>query len=294
MTFRPMLAGKADLGRLKFPVLASRKIDGIRCLIRDGVALGRSLKPLPNKHLQALLGRPELNGLDGEIVVGPANSPTAYRDTNSGVMSIEGVPDLTYLVFDRWDLPGDTFEDRLAAAFPPTVDHDAVKLLIHRYVTRMDELRAFQARVLAEGYEGVMLRSCDGPYKNGRSSTNEGYLLKLKEFTTSEALVVGLIEEMANLNEATTNALGFTERSSHRENKVGKSRLGALQVRDTVTGVEFAIGTGFTAADRESLWNDPPIGRVVSYSHFEIGTKDLPRFPVFRGFREDIDMEVKP
>ena len=38
----------------------------------------------------------------------------------------------------------------------------------------------------------------------------------------------------------------------------------------------------------------PYAGRVVSYSHFEIGTKDLPRFPVFRGFREDIDMEVKP
>lgn len=49
----PMLATAVEnLDVLKYPVLVSPKLDGIRCLIIDGVAMSRSLKPIPNKHVQ--------------------------------------------------------------------------------------------------------------------------------------------------------------------------------------------------------------------------------------------------
>lgn len=68
--------------------------------------------------------------------------------------------------------------------------------------------------------------------------------------------------------------------------------LGALLVRDTVTGVEFSIGTGFTQADREELWANRTtlVGQFVKYKSFDIGVKDKPRFPVWLGMRNKEDI----
>jgi DNA ligase-1 len=60
---RPMLACKDATG-LKFPLLASAKIDGVRALVKDGKVLSRSLKPIPNRHVQEMFG--SLEGADGE------------------------------------------------------------------------------------------------------------------------------------------------------------------------------------------------------------------------------------
>jgi len=54
--FKPILAGKLTPNTvLQFPVLASTKLDGIRCCITNGIAVSRTLKPIPNKHIQELL-----------------------------------------------------------------------------------------------------------------------------------------------------------------------------------------------------------------------------------------------
>jgi DNA ligase-1 len=69
---RPILAEKiepSELENLKYPVLVSPKLDGIRCLIVDGKALSRSFKPIPNLFIQSLLSKQEFNGLDGELVL---------------------------------------------------------------------------------------------------------------------------------------------------------------------------------------------------------------------------------
>ena len=73
MHLKPMLAGKATDDQIekllaKGPMEASFKLDGIRCMIQDGVALSRSLKPIRNKHVQSVIGRKEFNGFDGESV----------------------------------------------------------------------------------------------------------------------------------------------------------------------------------------------------------------------------------
>ena len=43
-----MLAGKAVLADVQFPVLASPKLDGVRILMVGGKALTRTFKPIPN------------------------------------------------------------------------------------------------------------------------------------------------------------------------------------------------------------------------------------------------------
>ena len=77
---KPMLAGKATdeqiekLFESKSEMYASPKLDGIRCMIQDGVALSRSLKPIRNEFIQSILSNPMFDGLDGEIISG---DPTA-------------------------------------------------------------------------------------------------------------------------------------------------------------------------------------------------------------------------
>jgi DNA ligase-1 len=281
--FKPMLAGKVE-GAVRFPVLASAKLDGVRCIIIDGVAMSRSLKPIPNAYVQKKIGLKKYNGLDGELIVGPPGAPDAYRKTVSAVMSEDGEPNFTFRIFDNYLVSGG-FSDRFETLYKHEGAH--VTVVKHRLIQDSEELDAYEAKMLEQGMEGVMIRDPRGPYKFGRSSTREGYLLKLKRFEDSEAEIIGVEELMHNANEAKTNALGHTERSSHKANLVGMGVMGALNVRDLKTGVEFSIGTGFDAKDRAAKWK---LGTIVKYKFFAGGSKDRPRFPVYVGIRDKRDM----
>ena len=65
--FKCMLATDADLGKLRFPLLASAKLDGVRPVVRDGVVFSRSNKPIPNAYVQKLFNKH--THFDGELIV---------------------------------------------------------------------------------------------------------------------------------------------------------------------------------------------------------------------------------
>lgn len=289
---KPLLAATLeDVKDMKIPSLVSPKLDGIRVLIIDGVAVSRNLKPIRNKHIQTILGDAKYNGLDGEIVVGGGGDSDLFRKTSSGVMSEDGIPDFVYHVFDKWDVDA-PFTTRLAKAGEVcgrSDSHPAIQLLEHIAILNPTALTTYEEETLAEGYEGVMLRDPMGLYKQGRSTLREGTLLKLKRFLQEEATVTGFIERMHNANEAKTNALGRTERSTHKENMVGRNDLGALEV--TRNGVSFSIGSGFTDVERAEIWNNKEkyLGKLVTFKFMAYGDYDAPRFPVFKGFRDQAD-----
>lgn len=287
---KPLLASSYDPRYpLQFPLVASPKIDGMRCLIKGGKALSRSLKPIPNLHTQFLLSSNTLEGLDGELVVGSATDNNVMQATTSGMMSIEGNPDVTYFVFDRWDCPNVQYLDRLERI--KSINLNYVKILEHTIVNNINELNKFEVDCLTAGYEGVMVRDPRGLYKYGRSTAKEGILLKIKRFDDAEARVIGFEERQHNENEAKTNALGRTERSSAKEGKTPAGDLGAL-VCETTDGIVFKIGTGFSGNKRLELWSDREklIGQLVKYKYFATGIKEAPRFPVFICFRPEIDL----
>jgi DNA ligase-1 len=303
--FKPMLAAKLeDVGPLQFPLLASPKLDGVRAVILNGVVLSRSLKPIPNKHVQALFGRPELEGLDGELCVGPANAKDLMQRTMSGVMSSDGTPDVCFHVFDlandpgvfcgRDDRLGDRVEELTRGCLFPLVH------VLQDIIENEGDLAAYEAEQLAAGYEGVMLRDPQGLYKQGRCGKKQPWLVKVKRFVDDEAIVIGVEELMHNDNPAETNELGRTKRSTHQANKRPAGVLGAL-VCMTKGGVTFNIGTGFTAAQRASYYGDHCddialggvglVGRIAKFKHFQnAGVKDAPRFPVFLCFRDPRDL----
>lgn len=297
--FKPMLSATVDdATKLRFPLLASNKLDGVRAIVRNGVLVSRNLKPIPNHHVQQLFGRSELEGLDGELIMGDPADPAAFRLTSSAVMSHEGEPAVTFYVFDLVIPDPDlTFSARLAIlqAKLKELKRRDVKLLDQATVHGQDELDAFETLSLDRGYEGVMLRSASGLYKHGRSTFKEHGLMKLKRFADAEAKVLGFEEQLHNANEATTNALGAKERSTKKAGMVGKGTLGALKVvglNGPYKGVEFNIGSGFDDAQRADIWNNQKawVNQTVKYKYFPIGSKTAPRFPVFLGVRNKADM----
>lgn len=287
--FKCMLAVDADLSKVRFPVLASPKLDGIRATVRNNVVYSRSNKPIPNRYIQAKLGK--FDGLDGELVVGPANAHDVMRQTMSGVMSEDGEPDFKFHCFDLLDDLNDTYSNRLHALQRRLPKSPHVLLHQQEIIHTLEQLLTFEAQVLDQGYEGLILRNPLGPYKQGRSTVKEGYLLKVKRFVDSEALVIGFEERMHNANEATVSELGRTKRSSHKAGLVGRGDLGALACR-SADGVEFSIGTGFDDDQRAAIWNNRAefLGKFAKFKYFPVGVKEAPRHPVFLGWRDVRDM----
>lgn len=299
--FRPMLSATYENGmQLNYPLLASQKLDGVRCIIRDGVAVSRKLLPFPNKHLQSLLANPEFEGLDGEIIVGDPFAPDCFRKTQSFTSSIDKIEDFTFHVFDYINHPTHSFEIRLKMvkgttfAYLPKIKVrlqklDFITAVPHQWITCEEDLDAYEAEILSKGGEGIMLRDPSGLYKFGRSTLKEGWLMKVKRFHDSEATIIGFEEQMHNANEAQQSELGLTKRSHEKAGMVPAGTLGALVVRDG--DIEFNIGTGMDAALRQEIWDNRRVylSKLVKYKYFPSGGKSKPRHPVFLGFRDEID-----
>jgi len=293
----PMLAAAADLKKIQYPVLGFPKIDGIRAVIHDKRPLSRKLITLPNKFIQGFFSHDHFQGLDGELVVGAPNDPLCIKHTTSGVMSHDGAPDFTFYVFDKWDASGGYGERYIAALNQVLGDAcgPRVRLLKSKVLENEDDLLVYESGALDEGYEGIIVRDGFAPYKHGRSTVREGGLLKLKRFLDSEALVLEVIEEQFNGNEAQKDNLGRTKRSSAKAGKAGKARAGALRVRDIHHGWEFEIGTGLTDADKAEWWAWWQLGstrptRYVKYKFFPVGMQERPRHPVYLSWRHPIDV----
>jgi DNA ligase 1 len=299
MNHKPMLAVDCgDLSNLTFPLIASPKLDGVRCIITPNGATARSLKPIPNARVQDILrGLPI--GLDGELMVGPPTAPDVYRKTVSVVMSDDKPIDgLVFHVFDMQTSGDYVSREKQVRAAVPVLAGEYVKAVPSVQVDCLGSLERLEEKWTAAGYEGVILRLPWGPYKHGRSTWKEGFLLKLKRFVDGEAEVIGVTELMHNGNEAKTNELGRTARSHKKAGLVGAGVMGTLQVRDVKTGVEFEIGTGFTAEERKVIWeawqlyapySAEKLPRLAKYKHFPVGAKDKPRHPVFIGWRARLD-----
>lgn len=304
MITKPMLAARCtDVSKIKFPVLATPKIDGIRCLRINGYSVSRTFKRIPNKYIQQQMqGLPD--GLDGELIINGE-----FQKTTSGVMSRDGEPDFKYCVFDNTLSPvgvGYTYQERLSALslmFNRTITGETLRTtpivpqlpvfccnIPARYLYNLNKLQEYESEMLALGHEGIIIRQPDSPYKCGRSTEREGYLVKLKRFKDAEAEVIGFEEQMENTNELKKDELGHAKRSTHKEGMIGKNTLGKFVVKSEFGVFRIGTGVGLTDKLRKTIWCNQHryLGRGITYKYQEIGTKNLPRCPIFKGFREDM------
>lgn len=287
---KPMLAcsTQPNLDELTYPIYASFKLDGIRCTTPNDLVLSRKLKPIPNKFVQAQLkGMPV--GFDGELMV-----QGNFNHLSSSIMSFDGEPDFVYFVFDLCDQPANmTFEQRqeklkeyvaeLGKCLP------RVAVVAQRLCTSAEEVRKYYDIAIASGYEGLILRSPKGLYKEGRSTLKQQWMLKLKPVEDTEAIVSSFTELMHNDNEAVVNEVGDQERNKQQSGMRGGDMLGALVCVDK-DGHIVNIGSGFTTEQRIEIWQnkDKYLGRSVTFKFQERTPDGSYRFPVFKAFREDL------
>lgn len=304
----PMLAVDYDSSRLSYPRSASPKLDGWRGVIHGGKVTARSGKPFRNKWTQSLFGIAALEGLDGEFVVGAHNAPNVFNLTDAGMKKFEGEPDVRFYVFDIYDAPeGMDYTDRLKEAAERVKNfndwarsnelmYGRVILLPQTMIYSEAQLEDYEATQLEEGFEGVMLRDVGSPYKYGRATLNQGYLLKVKRWKHDEARIVGFKEQMSNGNEAFLDELGRTKRTSHAENLTPTGMLGSFTCEgDKWPGQQFDVSCGsVTHADKLAMWDkrETYLNETVRFKHLPHGAKDKPRHGIFAGFRSAEDLET--
>lgn len=284
-----------DLNTLQYPVWVLPKLDGIRCVVNNGVPLSRTLKRIPNKHVQAVFAKhPYLHGADGELIVGDVTSKSVYRDTNSFVMAHDKVSEFKYYIFDVWSSCS-TYHSR-AYQLDEWIRKEKLPDFCHIVSREMcytpEDVLYWESTYLDQGYEGLIIRNPEGLYKFGRTTMKEQNAYKFKRYIDDEATICGAVPEYENTNTAFTNELGRTARSTEAAGLVPKQSLGAIVAVHPTFG-EFQIGTGFDAEDRKKLWEEynagKLIGKTIKFKYFPVGIKDKPRHPVFLGFR---DMEI--
>lgn len=236
----------------------SEKYDGVR-----GYWDGRTLRTRGGEPIAAppwfTAGWPA-TPMDGELWAGRGR----FEQAQSTVARLQpgDAPwrALRYMVFDLPTHPG-SFDERLSAlnGVVASVDQPWVQAVPQRKLAGNAELQTLLRQVVRGGGEGLMLHRGASLYRAGRGDD----LLKLKPHDDAEARVV------AHLPGKGRHA----------------GRLGALLV-ETPEGQRFALGTGFTDAQRA----DPPaIGSWVTYRYRGLHSgSGLPRFASFLRVRTDV------
>lgn len=284
---QPMLAC-ADVPcletQVKYPCFIQAKLDGIRCIAINGQAYSRKMKLIPNQFIQKVFAELNLHGFDGELMV-----HGDFNKVQSAVMSEDGEPDFYYVVYDMWnnELP---YLNRIEDIEENLPKSKYLQVIQTEQVINFKAAENWLEEFIYLGYEGAMLRSFTSPYKQGRSTFKEGYLLKLKKFLDDEAIVIGFEERLHNTNEQERDERGYAKRSSKKEGMVGANTLGSLIVK--WNDIEFGVGSGFNDAQRKEIWENKEeyLGKLVTFKYQEVHQKTgTPRFPVFKWFRKEYD-----
>lgn len=250
-----MLARNWQAGLDASVYLVSEKLDGVRAYWDGKVLRFKSGNPIaaPAWFIAAL----PKTALDGELWMGRHSF-----DRLSGIVR-RNVPvdtewrGVRYMVFD---LPGaaGTFAER-STRLVALLEGSSVDWLRPVAQFRLADSAGLQAQLkstAADGGEGLMLHRAQAHWQPGRSAD----LRKLKLVPDEDAKVVG-----------------------HMDGK-GKhaGRMGALLL-ETPDGKRFALGTGFTDAQRDA---PPAVGAFVTYRYRDRTPAGLPKFASFLRVRE--------
>lgn len=312
---KPMLARDWIEDKVKFPCLIQPKIDGVRALNIDGKLYGRSLKQLDNKNLTQMFSQQMFNGFDGEIIVGNNAVAKDLCSLTSGAVRRENDTEskFTWYVFDlvtpetiNWGY--DLRYELLMNIVEKLKNYFGINnvIVVPQFrVNSKAELDAIDEQFLNLGYEGSIIRNPSAVHKQGRSDAKM-QVWRIKRFIDAEFMITGIIEGSHNANEAKTNELGRTERSTHQENMIPNGMVGSLEgyllddVKDPSSGevilkkdspIIVSAGT-MDQFEREIYFKNPSriLNKIGKFKMFPKGVKDKPRFPVFLSIRSEKDM----
>ena len=301
VTIRPMkpvkVASLDELKGLKFPCVASRKIDGVRCMMYGAIARPTAMssrgKPHASAYVQRQFSRYWMYGFDGELSRGDPTDPVSFRETVSCVRTNGSMDYVKYLVFDWFGNPEMPFMQRLVklghayTQLKNSGQSAGVELIEQMLVHSLEEVEALEEQFVSEGYEGIILRDPNAPYKQGRSTLREGGMIALKRSALLTGKIVQVNQLMKNDNPIVLDEFGLAKRSTSKANQIPQEQMGSLTIEwDDKT---FNVGTGFTEEDRILFWaiRDRLIGQTAKVKYFGFGGYDNPRCPRWNGLTDE-------
>lgn len=255
-----MLAQKLELAKIRFPVWASPKLDGMRCqFVNNDRLVTRTGKAIVGvRHiLNFLIDRyPEM---DGELMIPGLH----FQQSLGQLRSHEDCPNAVFYVFDHIN-ENMKFEERLKIIDNLKGQHSNIKVVKHVLVHNVDELMAMYDKCIGAGLEGLVVKTVGHKYEKTRSK----HWLKMKEVGSVDVRVVGYGEG---------------------EGKYAGT-LGAIIVQ-LDNGQTTNVGTGFSDAQRNQIWEnrDTYLHRHAEIQYHEITMDGNLRHPRFYRWREDKD-----
>jgi len=295
--FNPMLAPnkQPDFSRIKYPLLASCKMDGIRCIFKDGQMLSRSLKPIRNCHLQTIyeplkkLSLVHDVVLDGELY----SHALTFQNIVSCVMSKSGdVPEsLKFCCFDcvlKKDTKMSFTQRCLVIVGIKMYCGDIMECVRQITIDTEEELYALYDEALSGDYEGLILRYPDECYKYGRATLNQRLMYKMKPIEKFEGCICDVIQATVvdAGAEKKINELGHSVTSKKIGDRVPVDMAAAFVTE--YNGFTVKVTIAATVAQKQALWLDKErmIGRKIVYKGMLVGAKDVPRHPVLVSIQE--------
>jgi DNA ligase-1 len=288
------LPADADLDALPYPLWGSPKIDGYRVIGQNDKAVSRKGIEYRNTALRAMFAsrRGQLEGLDGEVCIGPPWAPDVFNRTQNCVNngSVEAAEEFrrhgTFHVFGLYDLGGGHAYQGIEQMFECLkrnyARQDKIRIVPQKLIRNTSQLLSFEATQLEKGYEGVMLRRSDGPCypqklgKENRSTMREFYLVKLKRMEFGEVVIKAAHWLEHNKNEDRT-ATG-----ARRSVKAGKvtsaTQVGRVDVLEITTKAKFSLTVSTNELRNKGMpWWMKQIGKRVRYKYQLTGTLNAPR-----------------
>ncbi len=314
----PMLAPNetVNLNTIKYPLMVSTKLDGIRCIFYKGEILSRSLKQIQNKQIREKFepirkySEEHQCILDGELF----SSELTLQQITGFVMShdltdkksikrygsiVEIPAHLNFYCFDIIGINEDStpaldveFQKRLGCMALDISEYNLTDVVIpvkHTWVNTKEEVETLFEKALEDGEEGLILRDPKGRYKCGRGTIKEGLIYKVKPFRTFDAQIIGVVQA-TTVNpdaEKTINELGRSVTSKRKQDRELVEKASAFKVLYEEKEVKVVIA--MTDEEKKTIWEnkDSYIRKTIEYKGMLVGAKDVPRHPVMLRFRED-------
>lgn len=266
--------------------MASRKLDGVRCLMyyKDGeihtASRGGEHYDYSTNHIRS----------DKRLIEFFENNPDVILDGElfkrfKSLQQISGAARLEknaydcdwleYWVYDCYipNMPAEVRYDFLLlqfAAFPIYVgtvcddDNDPIRLLDQCKVSGWDTMQKLHDMYVAEGFEGLVIRDPEKPYKPG-GRTND--MIKIKHYQSSEFLV-------------TDYELGL---------RGSEDMTFICETEDGIVFKAMPVGDRETKAEYVENFESKYKGHKAECTYFNLSDDGVPTQPKLRIFRFDLE-----
>lgn len=245
---------------------AQRKLDGHRCMYKDGQLYSRGGKPIDLPHVLASIEASGLSHLhlDGELYT----HGLSLQEIGSLVKRPREESEvLEYHVYDV--VSDEPFATRFLMETQLSLPEGSLKVVETTQVASDEELRVLDAKWVAEGYEGSILRWGVAGYQSDKRTK---FLAKLKEYTDSEAVVVGWKwGTPRNNGEEEHQVVVFEMENNWGENNFEVTAPGNMQ-----------------EVHEQAVNADEYVGKTLRFKYFSLSDEQVPLQPIALGWREEV------